>query len=108
MTYSSIAKGILYGVYHLGDEPRKLKEDDFRKVRRLFFPDHMEKETELVHAVKGVADIHNVMPSELAIAWLLHQAGVTSAIWYAEHRAFAAKYKGGRHPVGRRPNPSFG
>jgi aryl-alcohol dehydrogenase-like predicted oxidoreductase len=80
MTYSSIAKGILTGVYHLGDTPRKLADDDFRKTRRLFLPHHLEKETELVHAVKEVAEAHNVMPSEIAISWLLHQTGVTSAI----------------------------
>lgn len=80
MTYSSIAKGILTGVFHLGDSPRELKEGDFRQGRRLFLPDHLEKATELVHAVKDVADAHDVTPTEIAIAWLLQQAGVTSAI----------------------------
>lgn len=80
MSYSSIAKGILTGIYHLGSSPRKLKENDFRQGRRLFLPEHMEKEAKLVHAVKEIADAHNVTPSEIAIAWLLQQPGVTSAI----------------------------
>lgn len=78
MTYSSIAKGILTGVYHNGRA--QIKNDDFRRERRLFLPDHLEKETELVHLVEEIADKHNVNASEIAIAWLLHQDTVTSAI----------------------------
>ncbi|WP_067620965.1 aldo/keto reductase [Alicyclobacillus acidiphilus] len=78
LTYSSVAKGILTGAYHFGG--KKLKDDDFRQGRRLFLPDHLEKETELVKLVKDIADAHGVTPSEIAIAWLLHQEGVTSAI----------------------------
>ncbi len=79
MTYSSVAKGILTGTYHLKN-PRKLKDDDFRRSRRLFLPDHLEKETELVVLVDEIAKAHDVSPAEIAIAWLLHQEGVTSAI----------------------------
>lgn len=78
LTYSSVAKGILTGAYHFGG--KKLKDDDFRQGRRLFLPVHLEKETELVKLVKDIADAHGVTPSEIAIAWLLHQEGVTSAI----------------------------
>ncbi|MFD1677641.1 aldo/keto reductase [Alicyclobacillus fodiniaquatilis] len=79
LTYSSVAKGILTGVYHLGDK-KKIDEHDFRHQRRLFYPEHMEHETELVLLLKRIADEHNVTCSEIAIAWLLHQQGVTSAI----------------------------
>ena len=79
MTYSSVAKGILTGAYHLKNA-RKLQDDDFRRSRRLFLPDHLEKETELVVLVDEIARAHDVSPAEIAIAWLLHQEGVTSAI----------------------------
>ncbi|GLG01505.1 oxidoreductase [Alicyclobacillus hesperidum subsp. aegles] len=78
LTYSSVAKGILTGAYHIGGVT--LKETDFRQGRRLFKPEHMEKEQELVLLVKEIADAHGVSPAEIAIAWLLHQSGVTSAI----------------------------
>lgn len=79
MTYSSVAKGILTGAYHLNNR-RMLTDDDFRRSRRLFLPDHLEKETELVVLVNEIAKAHAVSPAEIAIAWLLHQEGVTSAI----------------------------
>lgn len=78
MSYSSIAKGILTGSFHNGKA--RIKDDDFRSERRLFLPDHLEKETELVHLVESIAEKHNVQAAEIAIAWLLHQKGVTSAI----------------------------
>ena len=78
MTYSSIAKGILTGVYHFGNAV--IKDNDFRRERRLFLPDHLEKETELVQLVKEIAEARGVTMSEVAIAWLLQQKGVTSAI----------------------------
>ncbi|MFB5190125.1 aldo/keto reductase [Alicyclobacillus fastidiosus] len=79
LTYSSIAKGILSGAYHLG-EARQIHDDDFRRNRRLFLKEHLEQETELVLLLKDIAEQHGVTPSEIAIAWLLHQRGVTSAI----------------------------
>jgi aryl-alcohol dehydrogenase-like predicted oxidoreductase len=78
MSYSSIAKGILTGIYHLGGA--KVKEDDFRATRRLFLPEHMEKERELIDAMKEIADRMGISMSQLAIAWLLHRKGLTSAI----------------------------
>lgn len=80
MTYSSVAKGILTGVYHLGATPRALHSDDFRQGRRLFLPEHVEAASELVSLLKDIADAHHVAPAEVAIAWLLAQKGVTSAI----------------------------
>lgn len=78
LSYSSIAKGILTGVYHLGNV--QIKESDFRAKRRLFLPEHLEKETELIHVLKRMADSRQVSLAEIAISWLLHQPGVTSTI----------------------------
>ncbi len=78
MTYSSIAKGILTGAYHYGRAV--IKETDFRKERRLFLPEHLEAESELVDLVKEIAEQRSVTMSEAAIGWLLQKTGVTSAI----------------------------
>jgi aryl-alcohol dehydrogenase-like predicted oxidoreductase len=40
----------------------------------------MEKERELIDAMKEIADRAGISMSQLAIAWLLHRKGLTSAI----------------------------
>jgi myo-inositol catabolism protein IolS len=78
LSYSSIAKGILTGAFHLYNAV--IKEDDFRSTRRLFLPEHLEKEKELIYAMKEIADKKVITLSQLAISWLLHQEGLTGAI----------------------------
>ena len=78
MSYSSIAKGILTGIFHFGGV--KLKETDFRAERRLFLPAHLEAETELLEAMKKIADAMKINCGQLAIAWLFHQKGLCSAL----------------------------
>jgi aryl-alcohol dehydrogenase-like predicted oxidoreductase len=78
MSYSSIAKGILTGIFHFGGA--KLKETDFRSSRRLFLPDHLEKEKELLDLMKIIADRLGITISQLALSWIFHQKGLSSAI----------------------------
>ena len=78
MSYSSIAKGILAGVFHVNGV--KLSEDDFRAPRRLFTKEDLEKETPIVNLVKNIAEQKGVSMSQVAIAWLLAKPGMTSAI----------------------------
>ncbi|MFD0680044.1 MULTISPECIES: aldo/keto reductase [unclassified Paenibacillus] len=78
MSYSSIAKGILTGAFHLGG--KQLEEDDFRSKRRLFYPEHMEKSRELIVLLKDIAETKNKAISQVAISWLLHQDALTTAI----------------------------
>ncbi|GHV91389.1 oxidoreductase [Spirochaetia bacterium] len=78
LSYSSIAKGILTGIFHFGGT--KIKESDFRALRRLFLPDHLEKEKELLDAMKEIADRSNIPLSQLAIAWLFSKPGLSSAL----------------------------
>ena len=78
LSYSSIAKGILAGVFHI--HGRKLDGDDFRAVRRLFSPEDIAKEAPLVHLVKEIADKNGISMSQVAIAWLLVREGMSSAI----------------------------
>lgn len=78
MSYSSIAKGILTGAFHLGG--KKLDENDFRSTRRLFLPEHLKKEEELIMLLKDIADSKGKAISQIAISWLLHQEALTTAI----------------------------
>ena len=78
MSYSSIAKGILAGVFHINGV--QLKDDDFRAPRRLFSKEHFEFEKPIVNLVKEIADAKGVSMSQIAIAWLLGKEGMTSTI----------------------------
>ncbi|GAA4859495.1 aldo/keto reductase [Paenibacillus vulneris] len=78
MSYSSIAKGILTGAFHSGK--KKLDASDFRSTRRLFLPEHLKKEEELIQLLKEIADSRGKAISQIAISWLLHQEGLTTAI----------------------------
>jgi myo-inositol catabolism protein IolS len=78
LSYSSIAKGILTGAFHLGGA--RLKPDDFRAKRRLFLEGQFEKEAPLLHLMKEIADAKRVTVTQVAIGWILHQRGMTSAI----------------------------
>lgn len=78
MSYSSIAKGILTGVFHNGKVA--VNDTDFRKERRLFLPEHLKKEQPLIDLLKQLAEEKQVSLSEIAISWLLHQPVLTSAI----------------------------
>ncbi|HEY5583828.1 MAG TPA: aldo/keto reductase [Ruminiclostridium sp.] len=78
LSYSSIAKGILTGAYHFNG--LKLKPNDFRSTRRLFLPEHIEKETELLNLMKEIAESKGATISQIAVSWLLNQKGLTSAV----------------------------
>ena len=78
LSYSSIAKGILAGLFHI--KGVKLKDDDFRNPRRLFTPDHMAKEAPLLAVMARIAAEIEVEISQVAIGWLMQKEGMTSAI----------------------------
>ena len=76
--YNSIAKGILTGKFHLGGAV--ITDDDFRRKKRLFLPEHLEKEWDIIHLLKEIADSKGCSLSQVAISWLFYQKGFTSAI----------------------------
>ena len=77
-SYNSIAKGILTGKFHLGGAV--IRDDDFRRKKRLFLPEHLEKEMDLILLLKEIADSKGCSLSQVAISWLFYQKGFTSAI----------------------------
>ncbi|GIQ67186.1 aldo/keto reductase [Xylanibacillus composti] len=75
MSYNSIAKGILTGVFHHGKQV-----NDFRKERPLFQPESLQITRELIDAMQVIADAKGAALAQIAIHWLFHQPGFTSAI----------------------------
>ena len=78
LSYNSIAKGILSGVFHFNGV--KLDAEDFRNEKPLFFPENLETEKPLMNSLKAVAQAHNGTISQIAAAWVLAQRGMSSAI----------------------------
>lgn len=76
MSYNSIAKGILTGAFHIQGQEVK----DFRRNRPLFQPDKLPKEKVLILLLKEIAESKGATLAQVAINWLFHQKGFTSAI----------------------------
>lgn len=78
LSYNSIAKGILSGVFHFGGA--KLDPEDFRNEKPLFMPENMKMEAPLLEKLREVAEAHNATIAQIAVAWVLAQDGMSSAI----------------------------
>lgn len=78
LSYSSVAKGILTGAYHFGHGT--VAASDFRANRRLFLSEHLEAAEPLVENIRTIARNHDVSMAQVAIAWLLAQPQMSSAI----------------------------
>lgn len=75
MSYNSIGKGILTGIFHQGKQVT-----DFRKDRPLFQPEGLKISKKLIDAMQEIADAKSATLAQVAIHWLFHQPGFTSAI----------------------------
>ncbi|SFJ82538.1 Predicted oxidoreductase [Paenibacillus sp. UNC496MF] len=75
MSYNSLAKGILTGIFHKGKEVT-----DFRKERPLFQSENLLKTADLIRLLEEIAAAKDATLSQIAISWLLRQKGLTSAI----------------------------
>ncbi|RAP73761.1 aldo/keto reductase [Paenibacillus montanisoli] len=75
MSYNSLAKGILTGIFHKGKEVT-----DFRKERSLFQSENLLKTADLIRLLEEIAAAKDATLSQIAISWLLRQKGLTSAI----------------------------
>lgn len=78
LSYNSIAKGILTGVFHFNGV--KLDEADFRNEKPLFSPENLETEKPLLNCLKELAAAHKATISQIAAAWVLSRRGMSSAI----------------------------
>jgi aryl-alcohol dehydrogenase-like predicted oxidoreductase len=84
IAYGPLAFGLLTGAITL---QTSFAEDDWRSGRhglraygQLFAPGRLEANLEVVDALKPIAKRLDVSLARLALAWVLHQTGVTGAI----------------------------
>jgi aryl-alcohol dehydrogenase-like predicted oxidoreductase len=77
LPYSSIAHGLLTGKFR---RDWKFGSDDFRPKTKFFKGDAFKKNLAIVEDLKRVATEKGISMVQLAIAWVLAQPGITSAI----------------------------
>jgi aryl-alcohol dehydrogenase-like predicted oxidoreductase len=70
VAYSPLGRGFLSGAIQSPDD---LPEDDFRRRNPRFQGDNFQKNLELVERVRQIAEEKGATPSQLALAWVLHQ-----------------------------------
>jgi aryl-alcohol dehydrogenase-like predicted oxidoreductase len=93
VAYSPLGRGFLSGEIRSIDD---LAEDDFRRANPRFQGENFAKNLELVDRVREIAQEKGVTPSQLALAWVLHQGDDivpipgTKRVKYLEENAAAA------------------
>jgi myo-inositol catabolism protein IolS len=81
--YEPLANGILSGAINSGEDVKARFGDDIEDwsfFKRLFAPGRMETTLAIVKGIRGIGERHGATPAQVAIAWVLHQPGVSSAI----------------------------
>jgi aryl-alcohol dehydrogenase-like predicted oxidoreductase len=74
MVWSPLASGFLSGKY-TGDNVEQGRRNHFS-----FPPVNLEQGDKVVEVLRNIAATHNSTPAQIALAWLLHQKGITSVI----------------------------
>jgi aryl-alcohol dehydrogenase-like predicted oxidoreductase len=70
VAYSPLGRGFLTGQIQRFED---LPEGDYRRNSPRFQGDNFQRNLDLVDRIKEIADEKGVTPSQLALAWLLHQ-----------------------------------
>jgi len=70
VAYSPLGRGFLTGRFQ---RPEDLPEGDWRRNHPRFQGVNFQKNLELAHQVQEIAKSKNLSPSQVALAWLLHQ-----------------------------------
>lgn len=78
LSYNSISKGILTGAFHFYGS--KLDREDFRNAKPLFQPENLKREMPLLEKLLEISRETGHTLSQLAIAWVLSQRGMSSTI----------------------------
>jgi len=76
ITYSPLAQGLLTGKYHKGNRP----QDGTRPRNLLWHGEYFEVALRVNDVLRTIAAAHDASCAQVALAWLLHQPGVTSVI----------------------------
>jgi len=70
VAYSPLGRGFLTGQIKKFED---LEENDYRRTNPRFQGENFNKNLELVSAIQQIAASKNVLPSQLALAWLMQQ-----------------------------------
>jgi methylglyoxal reductase len=77
LCYSPMALGLLTGKV---TPDRGFPTSDIRSSNPLFSADSRRKVLEAIEKVRPIASAHNATPAQLAVAWVLGQPGITTAL----------------------------
>ncbi|MFC9650224.1 aldo/keto reductase [Streptomyces sp. NPDC056937] len=73
IAYSPLGRGFLSGAI---TSPDDFAEDDWRRTDPRFQGENFDRNLDVVREVRRIASGKNVTPSQLALAWVLHQGAV--------------------------------
>jgi aryl-alcohol dehydrogenase-like predicted oxidoreductase len=74
IAYSPLAQGFLSGRYDATNPPTGA----VRRANPYFLVENLERGAALIATLREVADAHDATPSQIALAWLLHQPNVVA------------------------------
>jgi aryl-alcohol dehydrogenase-like predicted oxidoreductase len=83
--YSPLGRGFLAGRFYKTDD---LHEGDFRRFSPRMMGENLEKNRDLLHHIETMAREKDCTPSQLALAWLLHQGEDIVPIPGTKRRAY--------------------
>ena len=85
VAYSPLGRGFLTGRFQ---KPSDLPEDDYRRFSPRFQGENFQKNLDLVRRVEELAIEKGCAPSQLALAWVLHQGEDIVPIPGTKHRKY--------------------
>ncbi|GAA1894063.1 aldo/keto reductase [Lapillicoccus jejuensis] len=74
IAYSPLGQGLLSGRYDATHRPG----NGVRRYNPMFLPENLERAQPLVRVLREVADAHDVTPSQVALAWVVHDPHVVA------------------------------
>jgi len=74
IAYSPLAQGFLSGRYTVENRP----SGSIRRYNPLFLPENLERAATLQARVREIADAHDVTPSQIALAYVIHHPEVVA------------------------------
>jgi aryl-alcohol dehydrogenase-like predicted oxidoreductase len=74
IAYSPLAQGLLSGRYDRDNRPA----NRVRTGNSLFLPENLERASDLIAALREVADAHSATPAQIALAWTIRRPAVVA------------------------------
>jgi len=83
IVYSPIGQGLLTGKV---TPERKFAKNDFRLGQPWFQPKNLKRLLDTLEKIRPIADDHRATMAQIAVNWVIHEKGITSAIVGARNR----------------------